>query len=161
MFTITSCYTSGGGSSSNNSSASHQSSSSPSPAGSQQYLSSNSSGVSSFMGGSGSNRRESREAETQFVDHPSSLGGGPMSMNMGGPTSIASGTGSPHNSLEYSLININGSIVGGIGSERQRDLAVSAVVLDEWLKELAAITQEQCIIMISDQVISQKQGKTS
>nr|XP_029721101.1 UPF0518 protein AAEL005291 isoform X2 [Aedes albopictus] len=151
----------GGGSSSNNSSASHQSSSSPSPAGSQQYLSSNSSGVSSFISGSSGNRRESREAETQFVDHPSSLGGGPMSMNIGGPTSIASGTGSPHNSLEYSLININGSIVGGIGSERQRDLAVSAVVLDEWLKELAAITQEQCIIMISDQVISQKQGKTS
>lgn len=143
----------GGGSSSNSSSISHQSSSTPSPAGSQQYLSSNSSGVSSFMG---SSRRESREAETQFVDHPS-IGGPPSSM---GPTSLTS-TGSPHNSLEYSLVNINGSIVGGIGSERQRDLAVSAVVLDEWLKELAAITQEQCIIMISDQVSSQKPGKPS
>lgn len=153
----------GGGSSSNNSPASHQSSSSPSPAGSQQYLSggSNSSGVSSLMGGgSSSSRRESREAETQFVDHPSSLGGGPSSASMGGPTSLIS-TGSPHNSLEYSLVNINGSIVSGIGSERQRDLAVSAVVLDEWLKELSAITQEQCIIMISDQVLSQKQGSIS
>lgn len=104
----------------------------------------------------GSSRRESREAETQFVDHPS-IGGPPSSM---GPTSLTS-TGSPHNSLEYSLVNINGAIVGGIGSERQRDLAVSAVVLDEWLKELAAITQEQCIIMISDQVSSQKPGKPS
>ncbi|XP_062561642.1 FHIP family protein AAEL005291 isoform X3 [Armigeres subalbatus] len=141
---------SGGGSNSNNSPASHQSSATPSPAGSQQYLSSNSSGVSSFMG---SSRRDSREAETQFVDHPSSLGG---------PTaSSLTATGSPHNSLEYSLVNINGSIVGGIGSERQRDLAVSAVVLDEWLKELSAITQEQCIMMVSDQVLSQKLGKTS
>ncbi|XP_062561638.1 FHIP family protein AAEL005291 isoform X1 [Armigeres subalbatus] len=140
----------GGGSNSNNSPASHQSSATPSPAGSQQYLSSNSSGVSSFMG---SSRRDSREAETQFVDHPSSLGG---------PTaSSLTATGSPHNSLEYSLVNINGSIVGGIGSERQRDLAVSAVVLDEWLKELSAITQEQCIMMVSDQVLSQKLGKTS
>ncbi|XP_065077982.1 FHIP family protein AAEL005291 isoform X2 [Ochlerotatus camptorhynchus] len=143
-----------GGSSNANSPASHQSSATPSPAASQQYLSSNSSsGVSSFMG---SNRRDSREAETQFVDHPSM---GPAS-GMGGPSSLTS-TGSPHNSLEYSLVNINGSIVGGVGSERQRDLAVSAVVLDEWLKELSAITQEQCIIMISEQVLTQPQGKTS
>lgn len=99
----------------------------------------------------GNNRRDSREAETQFVDHPSL-----------GPTSASlTSTGSPHNSLEYSLVNINGSIVGGVGSERQRDLAVSAVVLDEWLKELSAITQEQCIIMISEQVLTQPQGKTS
>lgn len=84
---------------------------------------------------------------------------GPAS-GMGGSASLTS-TGSPHNSLEYSLVNINGSIVGGVGSERQRDLAVSAVVLDEWLKELSAITQEQCIIMISEQVMTQPQGKTS
>lgn len=37
-----------------------------------------------------------------------------------------------------------------IGTERSRDLALCAVVLDEWLNELAAISQEQSIMMIND-----------
>lgn len=102
-------------------------------------------------------RRESREAETQFMDYPGSISSG-----AGSPPSLSSvGAGSGHNSLEYTLVNINGSVIG-VGSERQRDLAVSAVVLDEWLKELAAITQEQCIIMLSEQVLgAQRDTKNS
>lgn len=35
-------------------------------------------------------------------------------------------------------------------SNRNRDLALCAVLLDEWLKELAAIAQEQSIVMIHE-----------
>lgn len=45
------------------------------------------------------------------------------------------------------------SIVGS-GSDRNRDLAICAVVLDEWLKELSAISQEQSIIMLADSFLS-------
>uniref|UniRef100_A0A1Q3FCH4 FHF complex subunit HOOK-interacting protein C-terminal domain-containing protein n=1 Tax=Culex tarsalis TaxID=7177 RepID=A0A1Q3FCH4_CULTA len=124
----------------------------PSPSASQQHLPSSgssnspstapSSGVSSLLlagGGGSSSRRESREAETQFMDHPSL----PVGIGAGGPASLTSmAPGSGHSSLEYSLVN-------GVGSERQRDLAVCAVVLDEWLKELSAITQEQSLVMVA------------
>ncbi|XP_053690260.1 FHIP family protein AAEL005291 isoform X2 [Sabethes cyaneus] len=136
---------SGGGSSNNTASpASQSSTASLGPPGSLQSASS--SGVSSLVTPGGS-RRESREAETQFVDHPTanSMVG---SLNVG-----SAGPGSGHNSLEYTSVNINGSVIG-VGSERQRDLAVSAVILDEWLKELAAITQEQCIVMLSEQILA-------
>lgn len=36
------------------------------------------------------------------------------------------------------------------GTERNRDLAICAVILDEWLKELSAISQEQSIVMLAD-----------
>lgn len=35
-------------------------------------------------------------------------------------------------------------------SERMKDLATSAVLLDEWLKELSAVAQEQMIQMLMD-----------
>lgn len=35
-------------------------------------------------------------------------------------------------------------------SERMKDLAVSAVLLDEWLKELSAVAQEQMVMMLTD-----------
>lgn len=35
-------------------------------------------------------------------------------------------------------------------NERARDLAICAVILDEWLKELSAITQEQSIAMLTE-----------
>jgi hypothetical protein len=38
-------------------------------------------------------------------------------------------------------------------NERQRDLAIAAVLLDEWLKELSAISQEQSIVMLNDNFI--------
>lgn len=37
-----------------------------------------------------------------------------------------------------------------INSKRTRDLALCAVILDEWLKELAAISQEQSIVMLTE-----------
>ncbi|XP_037025547.1 UPF0518 protein GF15501 isoform X3 [Bradysia coprophila] len=43
---------------------------------------------------------------------------------------------------------INGS------NERQRDLALCAVILDEWLKELSAISQEQSIVMLTDPTLN-------
>ena len=39
---------------------------------------------------------------------------------------------------------------GSSSNERTRDLALCAVILDEWLKELSAIAQEQSIVMLSD-----------
>lgn len=39
-------------------------------------------------------------------------------------------------------------------NERQRDLALCAVVLDEWLKELSAISQEQSIVMLTDPTLN-------
>lgn len=35
-------------------------------------------------------------------------------------------------------------------NERHRDLAICAVLLDEWLKELSAISQEQSIVMLNE-----------
>lgn len=35
-------------------------------------------------------------------------------------------------------------------SERMKDLAVCAVLLDEWLKELSAVAQEQMVMMITE-----------
>ncbi|XP_055588972.1 FHIP family protein AAEL005291 isoform X2 [Uranotaenia lowii] len=149
----------GGSGSSNNSNSSSSVSHSPSQSsmmgGSQQQQQqhhSSSSGISSLMtGGGSSSRRESREAETQFIDSHHSLATA-MGASAGSITSTGSGG---HNSLEYSLTNLNGSVIG-VGSERQRDLAICAVVLDEWLKELSAVTQEQCISMMSEQALPKR-----
>lgn len=43
-----------------------------------------------------------------------------------------------------------GAIANTSGTERTRDLALCAVLLDEWLKELAAISKEQSIIMLGE-----------
>jgi KELAA motif len=64
-------------------------------------------------------------------------------------------TSSPLNSL--SSITVNNPMLGAAGTsigatERVKDLAICAVLLDEWLKELSAISQEQCIIMLDDRV---------
>ncbi|XP_058833602.1 FHIP family protein AAEL005291-like isoform X1 [Topomyia yanbarensis] len=134
-----------GGSSSGNATTGHSSSTTINP---QQSTGSSTSSSPAVVGG----RRDSREAETQFVDHPAMA-------NIAGSLSSPN-PGSGHSSLEYSSININGSVIG-VGSERQRDLAVSAVILDEWFKELAAITQEQCIVMLSEQVERQRSIRTS
>lgn len=39
-------------------------------------------------------------------------------------------------------------------NKRMRDLALCAVLLDEWLKELAAISQEQSIVLLTDTFIN-------
>lgn len=46
-----------------------------------------------------------------------------------------------------SLSSTMGAITSG-GTERTRDLALCAILLDEWLKELAAISQEQSVVML-------------
>lgn len=56
------------------------------------------------------------------------------------------------NSLELSG---NDSLRLGVNSyisERHRDLAISAVLLDEWLKELSAISQELSIVLLNENV---------
>lgn len=56
------------------------------------------------------------------------------------------------NSLELSG---NESLRLGVNSyikERHRDLAISAVLLDEWLKELSAISQELSIVLLDENV---------
>lgn len=53
------------------------------------------------------------------------------------------------NSQEPTSIDSISSNMGS-GNERSRDLALCAVILDEWLKELSAISQEQNIVMLGD-----------
>uniref|UniRef100_A0A182KG41 Uncharacterized protein n=1 Tax=Anopheles christyi TaxID=43041 RepID=A0A182KG41_9DIPT len=99
----------------------------------------------------GSTRRESREAETQFMSIDTTLAGG----NAGSHPSNGSTGNDLHpmhpNSLEHGLANYS------VGSERQLNLAIGAVLLDEWLRELSAVTQEQCIMMLSEQVQKDQQ----
>ncbi|XP_046803379.1 FHIP family protein CG3558 isoform X2 [Lucilia cuprina] len=59
---------------------------------------------------------------------------------------VGSGNGSEPASLD-SISSTMGAITSG-GTERTRDLALCAVLLDEWLKELAAIAQEQSVVML-------------
>ncbi|KFB46513.1 AGAP011705-PA-like protein [Anopheles sinensis] len=110
---------------------------------------------------SGGGRRESREAETQFMSYetPSNAATvAPVHHSSSGmaPAAMGGGNNELHlhgNSLEHhsSLVNYS---VGA--SERQLNLAIGAVLLDEWLRELSAITQEQCIMMLSEQVQHQQ-----
>uniref|UniRef100_A0A2M4BB40 FHF complex subunit HOOK-interacting protein C-terminal domain-containing protein n=1 Tax=Anopheles marajoara TaxID=58244 RepID=A0A2M4BB40_9DIPT len=112
----------------------------------------------------GGARRELREAETQFMpmatDTPvngrlaASTPVGPLEQGSNELTSrhpsATSPAGGP-SSHEHGLANYS------VGSERQLNLAIGAVLLDEWLRELSAITQEQCIMMLSEQVQQQHQ----
>ncbi|XP_075158752.1 FHIP family protein GJ17503 isoform X2 [Haematobia irritans] len=70
-----------------------------------------------------------------------------MPMQSGGVGLLTtSSVGGGQSSGPASLDSLGG--MGG-GTERTRDLASCAVLLDEWLKELAAIAQEQSVIMIN------------
>ncbi|XP_013119046.2 FHIP family protein GG24907 isoform X1 [Stomoxys calcitrans] len=71
---------------------------------------------------------------------------GASSNMLGGSLLSGSGVGGGQGSGPASLDSLGG--IGG-GTERTRDLALCAVLLDEWLKELAAIAQEQSVIMIN------------
>ncbi|XP_058118066.1 FHIP family protein AGAP011705 [Anopheles ziemanni] len=110
---------------------------------------------------SGGGRRESREAETQFMsfETPSNAPAAVAPVHHSSSGMVPAATGGNNelhlhgNSLEHhsSLVNYS---VGA--SERQLNLAIGAVLLDEWLRELSAITQEQCIMMLSEQVQHQQ-----
>lgn len=60
------------------------------------------------------------------------------------------GTGSEPVSLDS--LSSMGAIANTSGTERTRDLALCAVLLDEWLKELAAIAQEQSVVLINENI---------
>lgn len=47
-----------------------------------------------------------------------------------------------------SYTSLDESPIDAATNKRTRDLAICAVILDEWLKELAAISQEQSIVML-------------
>lgn len=62
----------------------------------------------------------------------------------------ASNGGGDHSqpaSLEL-MSSMTSTILGGSLKERTRDLALCAIILDEWLKELSAISQEHSICML-------------
>ncbi|KAH8403275.1 hypothetical protein KR222_009578 [Zaprionus bogoriensis] len=46
-----------------------------------------------------------------------------------------------------------GIIANTSGTERSRDLALCAVLLDEWLKELSAIALEQSVVLVTEQLL--------
>nr|XP_036224862.1 UPF0518 protein GJ17503 isoform X3 [Bactrocera oleae]XP_036224863.1 UPF0518 protein GJ17503 isoform X3 [Bactrocera oleae] len=60
------------------------------------------------------------------------------------------GSGSEPVSLDS--LSSMGAIANTSGTERTRDLALCAVLLDEWLKELAAIAQEQSVVLINENI---------
>lgn len=67
---------------------------------------------------------------------------------------LLTGQGSGGQGSEPVSLDSLSSSMGGIattsgGTERTRELALCAVLLDEWLKELAAIAQEQSVVMIT------------
>ena len=50
-----------------------------------------------------------------------------------------------------SSINLNESGSGVVTyNERQRDLAISAIIMDEFLKEISAISQEMSIVLLNE-----------
>lgn len=57
---------------------------------------------------------------------------------------------SSHSSLDSMGNTSNAGSSTTINNKRTRDLAICAVILDEWLKELAAISQEQSIVMLTE-----------
>lgn len=56
-------------------------------------------------------------------------------------------------SMTSTIMGVNGSSTNNGTKERTRDLALCAVILDEWLKELSAISQEHSIIMLTDDIV--------
>ncbi|XP_017099714.2 FHIP family protein GF15501 isoform X1 [Drosophila bipectinata] len=91
----------------------------------------------SSIGGSS----QTLSAHSNTTTHSSStlhgLDGGPPSFNSE-PVSLDS-------------VASMGIIASTSGTERSRDLALCAVLLDEWLKELAAIAQEQSVVLVTEQ----------
>ncbi|KAH8298227.1 hypothetical protein KR018_011407 [Drosophila ironensis] len=66
---------------------------------------------------------------------------------VGGPASFTS------EPVSLDSVASMGIIASTSGTERSRDLALCAVLLDEWLKELAAIAQEQSVVLVTEQAL--------
>ncbi|XP_068144021.1 FHIP family protein GK23746 isoform X1 [Drosophila tropicalis] len=104
-------------------------------------------------GGSGSNSSFSIGGSTQTLSAHSNNTTNSSSTLHGGLDGGGPPTGS-FNSEPVSLDSVGSSmgiIANTSGTERSRDLALCAVLLDEWLKELAAIAQEQSVVLVTDQ----------
>lgn len=81
----------------------------------------------------------------------------------GGDGSSSLQTGGNFNSEPVSLDSVAsmGIIANTSGTERSRDLALCAVLLDEWLKELSAIALEQSVVMVTEQLLWQRTTRDS
>lgn len=79
-----------------------------------------------------------------------------MSPPSSGPMSFdsLSNDSSTYSSIDAISQSGSSSIVTITNNKRMRDLALCAVLLDEWLKELAAISQEQSIVLLTDTFIN-------
>lgn len=65
-------------------------------------------------------------------------------------TGIATNLRDQPNSLELQPTMTDSSALILNVNERHRDLAISAVVMDEFLKELSAISQEMSIVLLNE-----------
>ncbi|XP_031633698.1 UPF0518 protein GJ17503 isoform X2 [Contarinia nasturtii] len=61
---------------------------------------------------------------------------------------------STYSSIDAISCSSSTGAVTTTNNKRMRDLALCAVLLDEWLKELAAISQEQSIVLLTDTFIN-------
>ncbi|XP_059612393.1 FHIP family protein GK23746 isoform X2 [Phlebotomus argentipes] len=68
--------------------------------------------------------------------------------NSSGNSIMMKETAEPQSLDSWSSSNSSSTTTASKSNGRTKDLAICAVVLDEWLKELSAISQEQSILMI-------------
>lgn len=54
------------------------------------------------------------------------------------------------NSLELQTSINESGLSASTYNERQRDLAISAIIMDEFLKEISAISQEMSIVLLNE-----------
>lgn len=57
--------------------------------------------------------------------------------------------------LEHTSTTFENASAMPIVNKRTQNLALSAVILEEWLKELAAMSQEQSIVMLTETILNQ------
>ncbi|KAH8378108.1 hypothetical protein KR093_009360, partial [Drosophila rubida] len=94
--------------------------------------------------GSGATTGGSNNSSTQTLSGPHS-----SSTLLGGESGAASFNSEP---VSLDSVASMGIIANTSGTERSRDLALCAVLLDEWLKELAAIALEQSVVLVTEQL---------
>ncbi|XP_060647602.1 FHIP family protein GJ17503 isoform X1 [Drosophila nasuta] len=87
----------------------------------------------------------SNNSSTQTLSGPHS-----SSTLLGGESGAASFNSEP---VSLDSVASMGIIANTSGTERSRDLALCAVLLDEWLKELAAIALEQSVVLVTEQLL--------
>ncbi|XP_012158874.1 UPF0518 protein GJ17503 isoform X2 [Ceratitis capitata] len=86
---------------------------------------------------------------TTYAQHTNTSGTNTQLVANSSGTTLG-GSGSEPVSLDS--LSSMGALANSSGTERTRDLALCAVLLDEWLKELAAIAQEQSVVLIGENI---------